>query len=99
MASENEQLESVLKKIKAVTDAFGEALSTDNWEDAFQNAMQLKDLIKDEALQDLTGREMEQHNIPEIEAELKKYWYFNGEMRKCQGALRKKGQKFIEFAN
>lgn len=99
MAENNEQLDAVLKKIKTTTTALGEALTKEVWEEAFNNAMLLKDYVKDEALQDLTGRELNQYHIPDIEAELKKYWYFNGEMRKAVGALRKKGQKFVDFAN
>lgn len=99
MAEYNEQLDAVLKKIKTTSTALGEALTSEDWEEAFNNAMLLKDYIKDESLQDLTGRELSQYNIPDIEAELKKYWYFNGEMRKAVGALRKKGQKFLDFAN
>ncbi|WP_296123875.1 hypothetical protein [uncultured Streptococcus sp.] len=99
MAEHNEQLDAVLKKIKTTSAALGEALTKEDWEEAFNNAMLLKDYVKDEALQDLTGRELSQYHIPDIETELKKYWYFNGEMRKAVGALRKKGQKFVDFAN
>ena len=84
---------------KVIEDVYCEELKEQSWEEAFNNAMLLKDFIKDESLQDLTGRELSQYHIPDIETELKKYWYFNGEMRKAVGALRKKGQKFVDFAN
>ena len=76
MAEHNEQLDAVLKKIKTTSAALGEALTKEDWEEAFNNAMLLKDYVKDEALQDLTGRELSQYHIPDIETELKKYWCF-----------------------
>lgn len=55
--------------------------------------------MKSEEIDNLTGKELKETSIEGIKEQLKKYWWANGEMRKYQGVLRKRGQMFSDYAN
>lgn len=94
-----ETKQAFMKKFRGVVTEFGENLKADKSSEAFEMALKLKDMLKSETMETLTLKEAEQLHLDGVKTELKKYWYINGEVRKWQGALRKKGDKFLEFAN
>lgn len=96
MAEDKKQL---IKKIKGTSQEFGELLKSNKFEEAFDIANKLNALLKDDQLNDFTGRELAEVGISDMQDELKKYWWANGEMRKYQGILRKRGGRFSELAN
>ena len=90
---------NLLKQLKGTSQEFGELLKSNKFEEAFDIANKLNALLKDDQLNDFTGRELAEVGISEMQDELKKYWWANGEMRKYQGILRKRGGRFSELAN
>ena len=92
-----EDKKAYLNKVKKATTALGETLQGQNWEDAYQNANTLTNLLKEQP-DDLTNGEKAKANFEEIETQLEKYRYFNRQMRSAIGALKKKGDYFVEFA-
>lgn len=94
-----EAKQELIKKIKATTAEFGDLLKAENWDDAFEAGRKLNDLLKSEETDNLTKKEMDSLHFDEIKNQLKKYWFINGEFRKCRGALLKKGDKFLELSN
>lgn len=92
-----ETKEQFIKQVKTKTIALGEFLNTDSFSEAYEVALELSQLFKSEDMKDFTGRELEESGLSAIQEELKKYWYFNKQMRSAQGALRKKGDKFLDY--
>lgn len=94
-----ENKKELIKKIKGTSQEFGELLQSNKFEEAFDIANKLNTFLKDDQLNDFTGRELSEVGILEMQEEMKKYWWANGEMRKFQGILRKRGSRFSELAN
>ena len=76
MAEDKKQL---IKKIKGTSQEFGELLQSNKFEEAFDIANKLNTLLKDDQLNDFTGRELSEAGISDMQDELKKYWWANGE--------------------
>lgn len=94
-----ETTKAFVKKIKGTSQELGELLQANKFEEAFDVANKLNNLLKSEEIDNLTGKELKETNIEGIKEQLKKYWWANGEMRKYQGLLRKYGQMFSDYAN
>ncbi|MEX2785397.1 hypothetical protein AB3331_09420 [Streptococcus sp. H49] len=87
-----------LKNVQKTAIRLGEFLNEENWEEANQVSSDLSELLKAQP-DDLTSGEMRKYHFEEMSSEIRKFWYFYKELRKSIGALRKKGDKFIDFAN
>lgn len=87
-----------LNNVKKTTAQLGELLNAENWEEADELSSSLKELLKAQP-DDLTRGDMEYYHLDDIASELRKLWYCNKERKKFTGALRKKGPKFMDFAN
>ena len=74
MAEDKKQL---IKKIKGTSQEFGELLQSNKFEEAFDIANKLNTLLKDDQLNDFTGRELSEAGISDMQDELKKYWWAN----------------------
>ncbi|WP_247937793.1 hypothetical protein [Streptococcus intermedius] len=94
-----ETKEQFIKQVKSVSSELGEVLQARKFEEAFDISQRLNNLLKSEDLKDLTGRELAETGIEEIQNELNTYWWANREMRKFQGILKKRGGKFLVLAN
>lgn len=94
-----ETKEQFIKQVKSVSSELGEVLQARKFEEAFDISQRLNNLLKSEDLKDLTGRELAETGIEEIQNELNTYWWGNREMRKFQGILKKRGGKFLVLAN
>ncbi|MGT2779815.1 hypothetical protein [Streptococcus intermedius] len=55
--------------------------------------------MKSEQFDELTGKQIKESGLEDIQSELKKYWWANKEMRRFQGILRGRGKALSELAN
>ncbi|WP_195405286.1 hypothetical protein [Streptococcus constellatus] len=94
-----ETKEQFIKQVKGTSSELGELLQARKFEEAFDVAQRLNNLLKSDDLKELTGKELAETGIEEIQEELRKYWWANGEMRKFQGILKVRGEKFSDLAN
>ncbi len=86
----------IVKEIKKVALEFSENLVNRAWDAAFDSSQVLNTLLKSGELGELTGNELETLGISAIKDNLRKYFYFNGEVRKFQGAMVAKGKQIQE---
>lgn len=93
-----EEKNKVIKDIKTATALLGETLQARNWEQAYEHSEILKHHLKSDLLGEFTGNELTKLGIEEIRNLVKKYTYFNKEMRKFQGALVANGKRLLEHA-
>ena len=99
MAVTQEEKQAEVKKLKNVVHNMGENLASNNFEEAFQLANDLKAILEGEILQELTMKEANELNIEEIKTQLKRYWYNNRQMRMFAGGLRKNGATMMDLVN
>ena len=85
----------VVKTIRKDVETFAEALKSENWNNAFEVGMSLNQFLKTEEVQALAEADLKDIDIKTLKSELAKYFYINGEFRKCRGALIKKGDKLL----
>lgn len=93
-----EEKNKVIKDIKTATALLGEALQARDWEQAYEHSGTLKHHLESDLLGEFTGNELTKLGIEEIRSLVKKYTYFNKEMRKFQGALVANGKRLLEHA-
>ncbi|MGT2907784.1 conjugal transfer protein [Streptococcus dentiloxodontae] len=91
LMAEQTQIE---KKIKALSTELGELLKTHNTNEAWTKAGELNHLLKSEEAQQLPPLLLEV-----LQAELRSYYYVNGELNRLHKQLYAKGSKLIELAN
>ncbi|RLU51371.1 conjugal transfer protein [Streptococcus iniae] len=82
------------KKIKATSLELGELMKAHNDKEAWTKAGELNHLLKNEEAEKLAPELLEQ-----IRAELRGYYYVNGEINKLHKQLYAKGNKLIELAS
>lgn len=99
MVVKQEEKQAEVKKLKNVVHNMGENLASNNFEEAFQLANELKTILEGEILQDLTMKEANELHIEDIKTQLKRYWYNNRQMRMFAGGLRKNGATMMDLVN
>lgn len=99
MAVTQEEKQAAVKKMKNAVHNMGENLASNNFEEAFQLANDLKAILEGEIIQELSLKEANELNIEEIKTQLKRYWYNNRQMRMYAGGLRKNGATLMELVN
>lgn len=99
MAVTQEEKQAEVKKLKKVVHEMGENLTSNNFEEAFQLANDLKAILEGEILQELTMKEANELHIEDIKTQLKRYWYNNRQMRMFAGGLRKNGATMMDLVN
>ncbi|EMC42331.1 hypothetical protein [Streptococcus mutans] len=87
-----------LNNVKKTTAQLGELLNAEKWKEANEISKSLNELLKAQP-DELTRGDMEHYHLDDIAGELRRFWYAYKEMCKHTGALRKKGPKFMDFAN
>lgn len=85
----------VVKTIRKDVETFAEALKAEKWDDAWEAGMSLNSYLKSEEVQELSESDLKGIDMSALKSELAKYFYINGEFRKCRGALLKKGDKLL----
>lgn len=99
MAVTQEEKQAEVKKLKNVVHNMGENLASNNFEEAFQLANELKTILEGDIIQELSLKEANELNIEEIKTQLKRYWYNNRQMRMFAGGLRKNGTTLMDLVN
>lgn len=99
MAVTQEEKQAEVKKLKNVVHNMGENLASNNFEEAFQLANDLKAILEGEILQELTMKEANELHIEDIKKTLNRYWYNNRQMRMYAGGLRKNGTTLVDLVN
>lgn len=99
MAVTQEEKQTEVKKLKNVVHNMGENLASNNFEEAFQLANDLKAILEGEILQELTMKEANELHIEDIKKTLNRYWYNNRQMRMFAGGLRKNGTTLVDLVN
>lgn len=99
MAVTQEEKQAEVKKLKNVVHNMGENLVSNNFEEAFQLANDLKAILEGEILQELTMKEANELHIEDIKKTLNRYWYNNRQMRMFAGGLRKNGTTLVDLVN
>lgn len=94
----NEEKEVYLKNVKKTAVKLGELIQQKDWEEANKVSTDLGELLKAQP-DDLTRGEMAKNHFEEMFQELRKFWYFRKELLKIEGALRKKGDRFVEWGS
>lgn len=93
-----EEKNKFIKDIKMATALLGESLQARDWEQAYEHYLALKHHLDSELIDEFTGNELKKLGVEEIRNLVKKYVYFNKEMRKFQGALVANGKRLMEHA-
>lgn len=99
MAVTQEEKQAEVKKLKNVVHNMGENLASNNFEEAFQLANDLKAILEGEIFQELTMKEANELHIEDIKKTLNRYWYNNRQMRMFSGGLRKNGATLMDLVN
>lgn len=99
MAVTQEEKQTEVKKLKNVVHNMGENLASNNFEEAFQLANDLKAILEGEILQELTMKEANELHIEDIKKTLNRYWYNNRQMWMFAGGLRKNGTTLVDLVN
>ncbi|SER45235.1 hypothetical protein [Streptococcus gallolyticus] len=99
MTVTQEEKQAEVKKLKNVVHNMGENLASNNFEEAFQLANDLKAILEGEILQELTMKEANELHIEDIKKTLNRYWYNNRQMRMFAGGLRKNGTTLVDLVN
>ncbi|KXT64430.1 hypothetical protein [Streptococcus gallolyticus] len=99
MAVTQEEKQAEVKKLKKVVHEMGENLASNNFEEAFQLANDLKAILEGEIIQELRVKEANELHIEDIKKQLNRYWYNNRQMRMFAGGLRKNGSTLMDLVN
>ncbi|MED5805478.1 hypothetical protein VYI00_07785 [Streptococcus anginosus] len=94
-----ETTKTFIKQVKGTSSELGELLQANKFEEAFDASQRLNNLLKSEQFEELTGKQIKESGLEDIQSELKKYWWANKEMRRFQGVLRGRGKALSELAN
>lgn len=95
-ANMTEEQAAVLKAVKSVALEFGEALKNRQWEEAFEISGRLNPLLKSEEMKEFSEKDLELEGVTVVKENLKKYFYWSGQLRKAEGALVAKGNNILD---
>ena len=82
------------KKIRAVTLELGELMKSHDDKEVWRKAGELNGLLKKEE-----AKQLPEALVESLHAELRGYYYVNGEINKLHKQLYAKGNKLIDLAN
>lgn len=91
----SEEKKATIKAVKTVAQEFGEHLQNRHWDEAFEAGGRLNTLLKNEEVKNLTDAEKEKEGFHVIQDNLRKYFFWSGELRKAEGALVAKGKNIL----